>query len=205
MRLPLPPSCTPPHTAPHPKYNTLPQWYKQDPSSYPSPSWQSSRPGSYQAAYSPPPGPVHESHLCWAPQTPLSPPQTNGVLSEPLGLHTRLDLFPGLMSLPEGGRGGRQGVGGMGEQAVHATVSLEVQPPKLGLVGLGSTAHSLGHPRVDQPQTPPRCLPPAVQAGASGPRSKFLLCAPWRTSPNLRQIICKMGLTRPTLPVLLGL
>lgn len=111
MRLPLPPSCTPTHTALHPEYNTLPQWYKQDPSSYPSPSWQSSRPGSYQAAYSPPPGPVHESHLCWAPQTPLSPPQTNGVLSEPLGLHTRLDLFPGLMSLPAGGRGGGPGKG----------------------------------------------------------------------------------------------
>lgn len=127
-----PHSCrTPTHTAAHPENGRHP-WHKQDPSSSLSPSWQSSRPGPYQAASSPPPGPGHESHLCWAPQTPLSPPQTNGVLSKPLGPHTRPDLFPGLMSLPAGGQGAGRGEPGCEEQAVRATASLKAQPPKSG-------------------------------------------------------------------------
>lgn len=84
MGLPPPSSCTSIHTAPLRK--TLPQAGPQATPQPPplTPSWPSSRPGPYQAGY-PRPGPVHESHLCWAPQTPLSPPQTNGVLTETLG------------------------------------------------------------------------------------------------------------------------
>lgn len=45
------------------------------------------------------PGPIHESHLCWVPQTPLSPPQTNGVLSKTLGCCTQGQIY----SLPRRG------------------------------------------------------------------------------------------------------
>lgn len=38
-------------------------------------------------------GPIHESHLCWVPQTPLSPPQTNGVLSKTLGCCTQGQIY----------------------------------------------------------------------------------------------------------------
>lgn len=50
------------------------------------------------------PGPIHESHLCWVPQTPLSPPQTNGVLSKTLG-HCTQGLIYSLTGVAASGVG----------------------------------------------------------------------------------------------------
>lgn len=54
------------------------------------------------------PGPVYESHLCWVPQSPLSPPQTNGVLSKTLGHCTQGQIYslPGLAASGVGSQAG---------------------------------------------------------------------------------------------------
>lgn len=71
------------------------------------------------------PGPIHESHLCWVPQTPLSPPQTNGVLSKILG-HCRQGQ---IYSLPG------MAASGVGSQAREPSVCFTTPCPgsKMGL------------------------------------------------------------------------